>query len=220
MSRPSVDSLRLSKLNRPFQYTLVLIQYLTITYIFAQSWDDSATGLIVGLTAYTTKQHIARATLEATCFQTKAILDAMDADQQATARQSSPLPSPSSSITSLSSSTTSSTTAFSIIPGTPCDGLGFMDKVDRSRVQRVESVFKKLKVDGGMTSSDVLLQLQADILGVQVERPEMKESVFLPCVLSNKVDKANNCVCGGQNHSSRRCVTCWSCAWTIWLGFV
>jgi glycerol kinase len=34
----------------------------------------------VGITQYTQKGHIARATLEATCFQTKAILDAMEKD--------------------------------------------------------------------------------------------------------------------------------------------
>jgi glycerol kinase len=34
----------------------------------------------VGITQYTTKGHLARATLEATCFQTKAILDAMEKD--------------------------------------------------------------------------------------------------------------------------------------------
>lgn len=36
--------------------------------------------MTVGLTQYTQKGHIARATLEATCFQTKAILDAMEKD--------------------------------------------------------------------------------------------------------------------------------------------
>jgi glycerol kinase len=35
---------------------------------------------LVGMTQYTTKAHIARATLEATCFQTRAILRAMEAD--------------------------------------------------------------------------------------------------------------------------------------------
>lgn len=35
---------------------------------------------IVGITQYTTKAHIARATLEATCFQTRAILEAMEED--------------------------------------------------------------------------------------------------------------------------------------------
>jgi glycerol kinase len=36
--------------------------------------------IIVGITAYTQRGHIARATLEATCFQTKAILEAMEKD--------------------------------------------------------------------------------------------------------------------------------------------
>jgi glycerol kinase len=36
--------------------------------------------LLVGITQYTQKGHIARATLEATCYQTKAILDAMEKD--------------------------------------------------------------------------------------------------------------------------------------------
>jgi glycerol kinase len=35
---------------------------------------------VVGITQYTKRGHIARATLEATCFQTKAILDAMEKD--------------------------------------------------------------------------------------------------------------------------------------------
>ena len=35
---------------------------------------------LVGITQYTKKGHIARATLEATCYQTKAILDAMEKD--------------------------------------------------------------------------------------------------------------------------------------------
>lgn len=48
--------------------------------LFAPYWIDSAKGTMFGITAYTQKGHIARATLEATCFQTKAILDAMEAD--------------------------------------------------------------------------------------------------------------------------------------------
>ncbi|POW21900.1 hypothetical protein PSHT_01913 [Puccinia striiformis] len=59
--------------------------------LFAPYWDDSATGLLIGLTGFTTKAHIARATLEATCFQTKAILDAMALDQGiSTSRNVSP----------------------------------------------------------------------------------------------------------------------------------
>lgn len=48
--------------------------------LFAPYWIDDAKGTIWGITAHTQKGHIARATLEATCFQTKAILDAMEKD--------------------------------------------------------------------------------------------------------------------------------------------
>ncbi|KAE8157967.1 hypothetical protein BDV40DRAFT_292220 [Aspergillus tamarii] len=48
--------------------------------LFAPYWIDDAKGTIFGITQYTKKGHIARATLEATCFQTKAILDAMEKD--------------------------------------------------------------------------------------------------------------------------------------------
>lgn len=46
--------------------------------LFAPYWIDDAQGTLFGITAYTKQGHIARATLEATCFQTKAILDAME----------------------------------------------------------------------------------------------------------------------------------------------
>lgn len=48
--------------------------------LFAPYWIDDAKGTIFGITGHTQRGHIARATLEATCFQTKAILDAMEKD--------------------------------------------------------------------------------------------------------------------------------------------
>lgn len=48
--------------------------------LFAPYWIDDAKGTIFGITQHTERGHIARATLEATCFQTKAILDAMERD--------------------------------------------------------------------------------------------------------------------------------------------
>lgn len=48
--------------------------------LFAPYWIDDAAGTIFGITQFTQKGHLARATLEATCFQTKAILDAMEKD--------------------------------------------------------------------------------------------------------------------------------------------
>ncbi|MDO5672475.1 MAG: glycerol kinase GlpK [Actinomycetaceae bacterium] len=48
--------------------------------LFAPYWQDDARGAIVGMTRFNTKAHIARAALEATAFQTREVLDAMNAD--------------------------------------------------------------------------------------------------------------------------------------------
>ncbi|MBM4424883.1 MAG: glycerol kinase GlpK [Chloroflexi bacterium] len=48
--------------------------------LFAPYWKSSARGAIVGMTRYVNKGHIARAALEATAFQTREVLDAMNAD--------------------------------------------------------------------------------------------------------------------------------------------
>src|SRR5512135_292381 len=48
--------------------------------LFAPYWKSDARGAIVGLTRYVNKGHIARAALEATAFQTREVLDAMNAD--------------------------------------------------------------------------------------------------------------------------------------------
>nr|KAG5703569.1 hypothetical protein BaRGS_000954 [Batillaria attramentaria] len=91
--------------------------------LFCPYWQDSARGIICGLSQFTTKHHIARAALEAICFQTRELLEAMNQD--------------------------------SGIPLT------------------------LLQVDGGMTSNNLLMQLQADILQIQVVRPSMPETTAL-----------------------------------------
>lgn len=48
--------------------------------LFAPYWKDDARGAIVGLTRFNNKGHLARAVLEATAFQTREVLDAMNAD--------------------------------------------------------------------------------------------------------------------------------------------
>lgn len=48
--------------------------------LFAPYWRSDARGIIAGLTRYVNKAHLARAVLEATAFQTREILDAMEAD--------------------------------------------------------------------------------------------------------------------------------------------
>jgi glycerol kinase len=91
--------------------------------LFAPYWRSDARGAIVGLSRFNTKAHLARATLEAICFQTRAVLDAM---------------------------------------------------VQDSGVR-----LELLKVDGGATVNDSLMQLQADVLGVPVVRPVVAETTAL-----------------------------------------
>ena len=91
--------------------------------LFAPYWKSDARGVIAGLTRYVNRGHIARAALEATAFQTREVLDAMNADS-----------------------------------GVP---------------------LKALKVDGGMVYNDLLMQFQADVLGVPVVRPKVAETTAL-----------------------------------------
>jgi len=50
--------------------------------LLAPYWGPGATGLLVGLTSYTTPAHIARATLEANAFQTRSVIDSMKLDSK------------------------------------------------------------------------------------------------------------------------------------------
>jgi glycerol kinase len=87
----------------------------------APFWDPRARGAILGLTRGSTAAHIARATLEAIAFQTRAVLDVMAAEE--------PL--------------------------------------------------HELRVDGGAAANNLLLQIQADILGAPVLRPREVETTAL-----------------------------------------
>ncbi|HEX4223712.1 MAG TPA: glycerol kinase GlpK [Pseudonocardiaceae bacterium] len=91
--------------------------------LFAPYWRSDARGAIVGLTRYVNKGHLARAVLEATAFQSREVIDAMNADS-----------------------------------GVP---------------------LTSLKVDGGMTGNELLMQFQADILNVPVIRPVVAETTAL-----------------------------------------
>lgn len=55
--------------------------------LYAPHWKESARGVIVGLTRYANKSHIARAALEATAFQTREVLDAMERDSEIKIRE-------------------------------------------------------------------------------------------------------------------------------------
>ncbi|HTD08537.1 MAG TPA: glycerol kinase GlpK [Solirubrobacteraceae bacterium] len=91
--------------------------------LFAPYWRDDARGVIVGLTAYANRGHIARAALEASAWQSREVLD------EANAAADAPI--------------------------------------------------KELKVDGGMTTNELLMQFQADVLGVPVVRPAVTETTAL-----------------------------------------
>jgi glycerol kinase len=91
--------------------------------LFAPYWKSDARGVIAGLTRYVNKGHIARAVLEATAWQTREVLDAMNADSGV--------------------------------------------------------ALTALKVDGGMVFNELLMQFQADVLGVPVIRPKVAETTAL-----------------------------------------
>ncbi len=91
--------------------------------LFAPHWRSDARGVIVGLTAFVNRGHIARAALEAVAWQTREVADAMAADS-------------GQSLTTL-------------------------------------------KVDGGMTANDLLMQFQSDVLDVPVVRPAIAETTCL-----------------------------------------
>ena len=57
--------------------------------LFAPYWRNDARGVVVGLTRAATKAHLARAALEAICFQTRDVIDAMAADRKSTRLNSS-----------------------------------------------------------------------------------------------------------------------------------
>ena len=48
--------------------------------MFAPYWRSDARGAIVGLSRFNTNAHVARATLEAICYQSRDVVDAMEAD--------------------------------------------------------------------------------------------------------------------------------------------
>lgn len=52
--------------------------------LYAPYWKSDARGVIVGLTRYANKGHLARAVLEATAFQTREVVEAMQTDSQIT----------------------------------------------------------------------------------------------------------------------------------------
>ncbi|XP_044497358.1 glycerol kinase-like [Mangifera indica] len=95
--------------------------------LFAPWWRDDARGIVIGITRFTGKAHIARAVLESMCFQVKDVLDSMQKDA--------------------------------------------MEKGKKTEFL--------LRVDGGATVNNLLMQIQADLLGSAVVRPADIETTAL-----------------------------------------
>ncbi|KAL0319113.1 UNVERIFIED_CONTAM: Glycerol kinase [Sesamum angustifolium] len=96
--------------------------------LFAPWWRDDARGVLIGITRFTNKSHIARAVLESMCFQVKDVLDSMHKD------------------------------------------VG-----DKGEAKNAKGDFL-LRVDGGATVNNLLMQIQADLLGTPVARPAAIET--------------------------------------------
>lgn len=94
-----------------------------LTGLGAPHWDPYARGAILGITRGTTREHIARATLEGIAYQVYDIVKAMENDAQT--------------------------------KGT------------------------ELRVDGGASANNIMMQFQADIFGFNVIRPKMLETTAL-----------------------------------------
>ncbi|HXD60058.1 MAG TPA: glycerol kinase GlpK [Thermoleophilaceae bacterium] len=91
--------------------------------LFAPHWRSDARGVIAGLTSYINRGHLARAVLEATAWQTREVVEAVNADYPVK--------------------------------------------------------MTALKVDGGMTANNLLMQFLADVLDAPVMRPIVAETVSL-----------------------------------------
>lgn len=51
-----------------------------------------------------------------------------------------------------------------------------------------------LLVDGGMSQSDLLIQLQADILGIPIKRPSMAETTALGAAIAGRLLKMSSMI--------------------------
>lgn len=91
--------------------------------LFAPYWRPDARGVLVGLTRYVNKAHIARAAMEATAYQTLDVIETVEQD--------------------------------------------------------IGAPLTELRVDGGMTRNGLLMQFQADLLGIPVVRPTVIETTAL-----------------------------------------
>jgi glycerol kinase len=75
-----IDAARSSRLRRPSRTTAAPTSCPAFSGLFAPYWRSDARGALVGLTRYVNKNHIARAVLESVAYQTRDVVEAMNAD--------------------------------------------------------------------------------------------------------------------------------------------
>jgi glycerol kinase len=128
--------------------------------LFAPHWREDARGVLCGLTQYSTRHHIARAVLEAICFQVRFRFSCLSCAANDTSY---------SLVIYLTHTFLSS--PLDLKPTRPqvCEVMNAMHADSGVRLRR-------LRVDGGMTANALLLQTQADLLGITVERAHNAEA--------------------------------------------
>jgi len=131
--------------------------------LFAPYWRPDARGAVVGLTRYVTKAHLARAALESAAYQTRDVVEAMSDDLR-------------SERSALSDDLRSEQSALSDDLRSEQSALSDDLRSERSAPQTDGAELTELKVDGGMTANGLLMQFQADVLGVPVIRPAVIET--------------------------------------------
>jgi glycerol kinase len=127
------------------------------TGLGAPHWQAGTRGALLGLTRGTTGAHLARAALEGIAHQVADVLGAM-AEDLAGPAMSTPRAGPAGAVGS---------------------GAVNSSVVNSGAVNSGLAALGELRVDGGAAANDLLLQIQADLTGVPVVRPRVRETTAL-----------------------------------------
>ena len=143
--------------------------------LFAPYWRSDARGLIIGINQFTTKEQLIRAALEATCFQTKEILQTMQTKSRY-------------ELSSL---------LVGKFPSAKDEKYSFLNS------------FNSFVTDGAMSQNDLLMQMQADLLGIPVSEVKLYPRLtYIASFLGFEAVNAGN-YCSGSSSCRyvQSCVT-------------
>jgi glycerol kinase len=127
-----------------------------LTGLGAPDWDPDARGAIFGLTRGSTRAHLVRATLEAIAFEVRDVVEVMTAEAAGEASRGG---------------------AVGEDAGPAGTDRAASDTV--SAAAATDRAAAPLRVDGGASANDLLMQIQADELQIQVERPVVAETTAI-----------------------------------------